>query len=143
MISRTVEVGREEIDGVQLVLLPVRLGLNKEELLGQAVGGVCLLGVPVPEVVFFEGDRREFGVRAHGPDGHEFSDPGLAGGLHQLEPHQGVVVQKLSRVPPAIPDPADLPRQVDHEVHSFHRPLAVFPSPEVMIPASGDLNGMR
>jgi hypothetical protein len=54
---------------------------------------IAVLGVGL-----LEGNRREFGIGTHGPDHHEFchaKEPGL---LHQLQPHDGIVIEKLARM---------------------------------------------
>ena len=68
VVARAVEVDGEEVDGVDAVLVAVGLALDQEHFLGDAVGGVGLLGVAVPEVVFPEGDGGELGVGADGAE---------------------------------------------------------------------------
>ena len=51
---RAVEIHRQQEDRIEAVLLPVRLRLHQQHLLGQAVRGVGLLRVAVPEVVLLE-----------------------------------------------------------------------------------------
>src|SRR5439155_20966616 len=58
IVTRPVEIRGEQVDGVEAVLFPVGLRLHDQHLLGEAVGGVGLIRVAVPEVVFAEGHER-------------------------------------------------------------------------------------
>ena len=75
VVVRAVEIDRQQMDGIQAVLLPVGLALNEEHLLGEPIGSVGLFGVAVPEVVLPERHRRELRVGADRSDGDEFSTP--------------------------------------------------------------------
>ena len=61
VVARSVEVGRQQEDRVEAVLLAVRLRADEHRLLRDAVGRVRLLGVAVPEVVLAERDGANFG----------------------------------------------------------------------------------
>ncbi len=122
VVSRAVEVDGEEVDAREAVLLPVALEHDEERLLGDAVGGVGLLGVAVPEVVFAEGDRRELGVRADGAELDELAQV-LRGGvraarLDELDAHEGVVVEEAAGVEAVGADAPDLRREVDDDVRA-------------------------
>ena len=54
VVARAVQVHREQHDAVEAVLRAVGLRLHQQQLLGDAVGGVGLLGVAVPEIVLLE-----------------------------------------------------------------------------------------
>ena len=69
IVARAVQVDREQHDAVHAVLLAVGLGHHQHHLLGDAVGGVGLLGIAVPDVVLLERHRRELGIGADGAGG--------------------------------------------------------------------------
>ena len=71
IVARPIQVGRQQVDGVEAVLLAVRLRLDEQHLLGQAIRRVGFLGVTAPQVFLAEGHRRELGVGADGADGDE------------------------------------------------------------------------
>ena len=116
VVTRPVEVDREKVDGIEAVLLPVRLSLHQQHLLGQPVGRVRLFGVAVPQVVFLERDGRELGVRTDRPDRDELLDAGEAGFLHQLGAHHQVVEEEGAGVFPVEADAAHPGRQMNHGV---------------------------
>ena len=116
IIAGTVEIDRQEINRVEPVLLPVRLRLDQQHLLGQPVGRVGLLGVPAPEVVLAEGHRRELGIGADGADDDELGDAGEPGLLHELHAHHHVVVEEEPRLLAVGADAAHHPRQVEDQL---------------------------
>ena len=122
VVARAVEVDGEEVDAREAVLLPVALEHDEERLLGDAVGGVRLLGVAVPEVVLAERHRRELGVRADGAELDELAEV-LRGGvgaarLDELDAHEGVVVEEAAGVEAVGADAPDLRREVDDDVRA-------------------------
>ena len=50
IIAGSIQVDRQEIDSIEFILFTVGLGLNQQHFLGKAVGGIRLLGIPVPEI---------------------------------------------------------------------------------------------
>ncbi len=58
---------------------------------------VSLFGIRIPQVVFFERDRRTPGIRADRAEAHELLHSDSAGVLHQLYPHDRTVVEEPSR----------------------------------------------
>ena len=94
----------------------VGLPLDQEHPLGQAVGGVRLLRVAVPEVVLPERHRRELRVGADRPDRDELLHAGEARLLHELDAHDRVLVEEPARVLPVRPDPADHGGEVDDQL---------------------------
>ena len=95
VVARAVQVDRQQVDGIEAILLAVGLGLDEQHLLGQAVGGVGLFGVAIPERLFAEGDGREFRISADGADGDEFLDAALPGFVHELDAHHQVDVEEI------------------------------------------------
>ena len=71
VVARAVQVGREQEDRVHAVLLAVRLRPDEDRLLRDAVRGIRLLRVAVPEVVLAERHRRELRIGADGPGDDE------------------------------------------------------------------------
>ena len=117
VVAGAVEVDR---DAGRSTLKPyccaVGLALDQEHLLGQAVGGVRLLRVAVPEVVLAERHRRELGVGADRADRDELLDAGQARLLHELDAHDRVVVEEAARVLAVGADAADDGGEVDDDV---------------------------
>jgi hypothetical protein len=100
IVPGTVEVDGEKIDAVEAILLAVGLKLNKEHLLGQPIGSIGLLGVTVPQILLFEGDWGELGVRADGTYLNKFFDSMKPCFFDQLNAHDGVVIEEGTRVQP-------------------------------------------
>ena len=132
MVAGAVQVDGEQVDHVEAVLLPVRLPHHHHRLLGDAVRRVGRLRIPGPEVVLAERDARRLErVGADGADLDEFFHAGLAGLLHEVDPHRGVVVEEGARVRPVPADPAGVGGEVDddvvagHDVRAIRRPAQV------------------
>ena len=115
VVAWAVEVHRQQEDGVEAVLLAVGFALHQHHLLGQAVGRVGLLGVTVPQIFFFEGDGRVFGVGADGADGHKFAYPGPPRLVHQLRAHHQVVVEELGGLLAVDADAADVGSKMNND----------------------------
>ena len=58
IIAGSVQIHRQQIDRVQSVLLPIALTHHQQRFFGDAVRGVGDFGETVPEIRFFERDRR-------------------------------------------------------------------------------------
>ena len=71
----TVEVNRQQVNGVEVILLPVGLSLDQQHLLSQPIRRICLLGITVPQVFFMERHRRELGIRTHCAQDYALSTP--------------------------------------------------------------------
>ena len=82
VVARAVEIDREQGDGRKPELLPVGLGLHEQHLLRHAIGCVGLLRIAVPEIVFFERNRRELGVGADRPDRDKLTHAGKPSLFH-------------------------------------------------------------
>jgi len=138
VVAGPVEVHREEVDGIEPVLLPVCLALDEEHLLGKAIWGVCLLGVTVPEVFLPEWDGGELRVGTDRPHNNALFDILLPGSLDDLDPHHRVVIEEGRRVLPVESNAADAGREVDDDIDTLHRVNAMLPLPEIGVPATGD-----
>ena len=57
LVAGPVEVGRKQVDAVLTVLLAIGLGMHEQCLLGDAIRGVRLLGIPVPQLVLMRTER--------------------------------------------------------------------------------------
>ena len=125
VVARPVEVHREQHDAVHAVLRAVRLRLHEQQLLGDAVRRVGLLGIAVPQVVFAERDRRELGVGADGAGDDRLCRRPRGGTPRcRLQAHHHVVEQKQAGVVAVGADAADARGQVEHQVGARCRPAA-------------------
>jgi len=116
IIPAAIEVHRQEEDGIKPVLLPIGLGLDQHHLLSWAIGCIRFFQIAFPEVSFFKGHRREFGVGADGAKGHEFFYAEESGLLHELRSHNQVLVEETSQIFAA---PSNFPhnrRQMDDDI---------------------------
>src|SRR4029434_2000045 len=104
------------MDRFEAVLLSVGVALYQEHLLGEPVWSVGLLRVPVPEVLLPERHRREFGIRAHRPDGHELANSEAPRLLHELGTHHQVLVEEAAGILPVRADPTDDGGQMKNNV---------------------------
>src|SRR2546428_887859 len=125
VIARPIEIDREQEDAVEAVLRAVGLRLDEQHFLRQAVGGVGLLRIAVPEIVFAERHRGELWVGADGADADELFDAVKPRLLHQLGAHHQVVEEQLAGVLPVESDATHLGGEVDHDIHVLDGPAAV------------------
>jgi len=114
--------------------LTVRPGRVPEE----PVGGVCLFGIAVPEILFAERDGCELGIRADSAEDNALPDTCLACGLDDLDPHDCIVEKEIGRVFLVESNPSHLCCEVDDDILALHGLLTVLPFPEVQIAAAGD-----
>ena len=118
VVEGAVEVRRHQVDGVGTVLLPVRLRLDQKHLLGEAVRGVRLFGVAVPDVVLAEWHGSELRVAADGPAGDELAQAHAARMFKEVRAHHEVVVEEVAGM---LAVGADAPHdggEMDHDVRS-------------------------
>ena len=116
-----VEVGHDRRAGIEAVLAPVGVGQHEHHLLRQAVRGVGLLRVAVPEVVLPKRRRDELRIGADGAGRHELADPGGAALLEDVRGHHEVVVDERRRVGAVEADPADVGGEVDDRLRPVDR----------------------
>ena len=126
IIARTVQVDRQQEDGIEAVLLAVGLRLHQQHLLRQPVRRVGLFRVTVPQVFFFEWHRGELGVGADRAHRHKFFDPAQPGFVDQLHAHHQVVVEEFSRVLAVGADAAHLGSQVNDDIRVGCHPASVW-----------------
>src|SRR5947209_9570404 len=126
VVPRAIQVHRQQENGPESVLLPVSLALYEEHLLGEPIGRIGLLWVPVPEVVLPEGNRRQLRIGAHGPDGNEFLDTALAGYLHELCTHHQIVVEEFARSFPIGSNSSHHCSEVQDDVRAHLRDQAFY-----------------
>ena len=117
-VARPVQVDRKQVDGRKTILLAIGLRLDEQHLLGETVGGVGLLRVAVPQVVFAERHRRVLWVGAHGADGDELLHPDAARLLHELHAHHEVLVEEETRVGAVGTDATNLSGQMDDDLRT-------------------------
>src|SRR5205814_7520408 len=99
-------------DRVRAVLGAVALRADEHRLLRDAVRGVRLLRVTVPQVVLAEGDGGELRVRAHRAGDDELADAVLPAQLEHVRAHHQVRVPVATRVGAVGPDAAYLGREM-------------------------------
>ncbi len=128
VVSRAIEIHREDKNGVEAVLLPVGLGLDKHHLLRQAVRRVGLLGIPVPDVILPEGNGGELGVGADRPQTDELVDSPEIPLVKELHPHHDVVVEQGGGVFRVVSDAADPGGQMEYDVG----PLFIIEAPNAL-----------
>jgi len=145
IVPRAVEIDGDEIDGVEAVLLAIGLALDEEHLLGEAVGGVGLLRVAVPEFVLMEGNGGVFRVGADGADGDEFGDAGAASLFDEEHAHHGVVVEEGARILAVGADASDDGGEMDDDVRVgiSEGALDAGFGAEIVVRAAGDDDGLR
>ena len=116
IISRAIEVDGQQENGIEVVLLPIRLGLDQHHLLGQAIGGIRLFGITVPEVVFFKRHRGKFRVGADRSQGDKFFNSLEITLMDQLDAHQNVFIEEGAGILLVEADAAHLGCQMDDDV---------------------------
>src|SRR5689334_17845798 len=65
IVARSIEIHWQKKDSWELVLIGVRLQLDKKHLLREAVWGVGFLWISTPKVTLAERDRRELRISAN------------------------------------------------------------------------------
>ena len=116
VVARAVEVHRDQIDGVEAVLVAIRLALHQQHLLGEAVRSVGLFRIAIPEVFLAERHRRELGIRADGAHRQELGHAGLPSALDQLDAHDRVVIEESAGVLSVGAYPAHHSRKMDYQI---------------------------
>jgi len=116
VISRSIEVDREEEDPIEAVLFAVALEHDEERFFGDAVGGVGLFGEPVPEVFFLKRDGRKFRIGADGPDLDELFEASQSGLVDEVRPHHQVGVKETARILAIGSDSSDFGSEVQDEI---------------------------
>ena len=116
LVARPIEVRRHQVDAVLAELGAVRLQLHQLGQLGDAVRGVRLLGVALPERVLRERHRRELRVRADRPDDDGLRRVSKARFLDHVRAHQKVVEVELGGTGLVGTDAADMGREMDHQL---------------------------
>ena len=107
VVVRPVEIHRQQMDGVEPVLLAVRLPLHEQHLLGDAVRRVRLFRIAVPQVALEKRHRRQLGIRADRADADELLHAGQPRVLHRQRAHHHVLVEEAARRLAVRADAAD------------------------------------
>src|SRR5207344_713071 len=110
-----VQVHWQKENRVVPVLIPIRLRLHEQHLLGEPVRRVGLLGIAVPQIVFLERHGRELRIGADGPNRNEFRHAGFPRFMEQVRAHHQVVVKELTGPLAVGADSADDGSQVNDE----------------------------
>ena len=145
VIAWAVQIDREEEDGSKTVLLAVRLPLDQQHLLREAVRRVGFLGIAVPEIILLERNRGELRIGAHRPNRDELFDAPLASEFHELSAHDEVVVEELARSLAVRTDAAHDCGEVNHDTgaHVGIHALDGVETPQVVVGARGDEHVIR
>jgi hypothetical protein len=98
IVSWTVEIDRQQKNCIKAILCPIGLGLRKQHFFGQPVGRISLLGITVPNIVFFEWHWGKLGISAYGSQRNKLLDSVVSRVLHQLNPHNRIVVEKTAGI---------------------------------------------
>src|SRR5688500_8548849 len=97
VVSRAIQVDRQQENRVVAVLLPVGLRLHQKHLLRKTVRRVGLLRITTPQVVLAEWNGRELRIGAHRTDSDKFGNAGAPRSIEQLYAHQQIVIKELRR----------------------------------------------
>ncbi len=116
VVVRPVEVHRQQVNGVEVVLLPVGLPLHQQHLLRDAVGRIGLLGIAVPQVAFHERHRRQLRIGADGADADELLDAGAARVLQRQRAEHHVLEEEEARGVAVRADAANHRREMNDDV---------------------------
>src|SRR5262245_33441619 len=97
----------------------------------------------MPEIRLAKRDWREFGVGTDCAEHHELFDPEKPRLLHQLQPHDGIIIEKLPGMLAIGADPPHHGRQVDYQAWAslFKQCDNGGLIPQVELAAAGDDDG--
>ena len=98
VVSRPIEVHRQQRDDARAVLPSVGLALHHHRFLGEAIRRIRLFRISVPEVVFAERHRCELGKRADRAHVHKLADATFASFFQKEDAHDGILVEVFSGV---------------------------------------------
>jgi hypothetical protein len=136
VVAGPVEVRQHRHAGVQAVLAPVRLREGDQETLRDAVRGVRLLRIPVPDLVLSERDWGVLGIGADRTDGDELLDAEGLARREDVECHRGVVGDQRRRVAKVVADAADVGGEVDDHPRPLQRLAGLAGVPQVELRGS-------
>ena len=140
VVTRSVEVRRQQEDRVEAVLLAIGLRADEDRLLGDAVGRVRLFGIAVPQVGLAERHGGELRIGADGAGDDELADAVFPRELEHVRSHHQVRVPEAARVEPVRADAAHLARKVEHPLGLCvaEEPLCLVPVRQVDLGATRD-----
>ena len=118
VVARTVEIYRQQVDCIEIILLAISLSLYQQHLLCQAIGCIGFLRVTVPKVFFAERDRGEFRVGADGSQRDKLLHTSQPGVLHQQRTHNEIRVGEAPGIGTIGPDAADFSREVHNDLRA-------------------------
>ena len=113
---RPVQVHGQQMDDVEAVLLAVRLPLDQQHFLRDAVRRVGLFRVPVPQIAFEKRHGRELRVRTDRADADKLLHSAQARALHCQRAHHDVLVEEAARRLTVRADASDNGRQMDDDL---------------------------
>src|SRR5262249_43606958 len=82
VVPRAEEIDEQQVDAVATEFAVISAHLLDQQLLGQAIRGIGLLRIAIPQVALFERNRREFRIRADGADDDHLLDAELPARLN-------------------------------------------------------------
>ena len=116
IVGGSVQVDRQQINGIESVLLAICLRLNEKHFFGESVRSIRLFRIPIPQVFFFERHWGEFWISANRPYCNKFRNSGLPGHFHELCAHHEVVIEEFSGIGAVGSYAADSGGEVNDEV---------------------------
>ena len=97
IISRPIQIGGHECNGIEPVLTPVSLAHLQARYLGNGIPLVGRLQRAGQQIVFFDGLRCQLGVYAAGAQEDEFVDSSPVGRIDHIVLHEQVVPDEFRR----------------------------------------------
>jgi hypothetical protein len=140
IIPRAVEIDGDKEYAVETVFGTIGLGLYEKHFLGEAIRSVCFLGVAIPDIVFLEGDRGKFGIRADGADSDEFFEVAKACLVDELDAHHKVFIEEFAGVLTIGANTPYYGGEVDYDIrlHIVIHPDTIVEIDEVIVLDFGD-----
>ena len=140
IITGAIEIHGQQENGIKTILLPIRLRLYQHHLLGEAIGGIRLFGITVPEIVLLKGDRREFRVgtdRSQGDKFFQFVEVAL---VDQLDAHHDVFIEESAGILPIEADATHFGGQMNDNVRLclFVEPFHIVALNQIVLGQIGD-----
>ena len=99
-------------------MLAIGLRLYQHHLLGKAIRSIGLFGITIPNGIFFEGHRCEFGIGTYSTCGNKLAHAMLIGMVHEFHTHDHIVVKKFSGMLAVRTDAADHGGEMDDHVRA-------------------------
>ena len=116
VVTGAIKIHWQQKNRIEAVLLAIGLGLYKQHLFCETVGGVGFFRITIPEALLLEWKRRVFWVGADRADGDKLRNAVTPAVFHHLGTHYQVVVEKLAGAGAIGPDAADFGSKMDDDI---------------------------